>query len=79
MLVYIRVMAISFRLLRMIRTCFVLDRLTQAIVVNKVIINYTTGTPILHVEASFISGERGPRQGSRAEPLSNITFILASF
>jgi len=69
----------SFRPLRTIRTRFVLDRLTQAIVVNKVITNCTTGTPILQVEASFISVERGLRRGSRAEPLSNITFILASF
>jgi len=78
-LVYISVTAISFRPLRTIRTRFVLDRLTRAIVVNKVIINCTTGTPILHIEASFVSVERGLRQGSRAEPLSNITLILASF
>jgi len=49
MLVYVSVTAISFRPLRAIRTCFVLDRLTRAIVVNKVIIYGATGTPILHV------------------------------
>jgi len=37
----------------------VLDCITQAIVVNNVITNHTTGTPIIHVEASFISVERG--------------------
>ena len=57
-------MAMFFRPLRAIRTHFVLDRLTRAIIVNKVITNYTTGTPILHVEASFISVERGLRRGS---------------
>jgi len=46
---------------------------------NKVITNCTTGTPTLHAEASFNSAERGLRRGSRAEPLSNVTFILASF
>jgi len=35
--------------------------MTRAIVVNKVITNYATGTPILHIEASFISTERGLR------------------
>jgi len=78
-LVYISVTAISFIPLRMIRTRFDLDRLTRAIVVNKVITNYTTGTPILHVEASFISVERGLRRGSRAEPLKyyiHFSFIL---
>jgi len=29
-----------------------------------VITNYATGTPILHVEASFNSAERGLRKGS---------------
>jgi len=62
-LAYISVTAMSFRPLRTIRTRFVLDCLTRAIVVNKVITNYTTGTPILHVEALFISVERGLRQG----------------
>jgi len=61
------------------RRRFVLDGTTRAIVVNKVITNYATGTPILHVEASFNSAERGLRRGSRAEPLSNVTFILAHF
>jgi len=36
---------------------------TRAIIVNKVKTNYTTGAPILHVEALFISAERGLRQG----------------
>jgi len=62
-LVHVSVTAISFGPLCAIRTHFVLDRLTQAIVVNKVITNCATGTPILHVEASFISVERGLRQG----------------
>jgi len=35
--------------------------LTRAIVANKVITNYTTDKPILHVEALFISVERGLR------------------
>ena len=30
---------------------------------NKVITNHTTGTPILHAEASFNSAERGLRRG----------------
>jgi len=46
---------------------------------NEVMTNCTTGTPILHAEPSFNSAERGLRRGSRAEPLSNVTFILASF
>jgi len=48
-------------------TRFVLDRTTRAIVVIqrccKVITKHVTGTPILHVEASFISVERGLRRG----------------
>ena len=51
----------------------------EAVVVNKVTTNCTTGTPILHVEALFNPAERGLRRRSRAEPLSNVTFILASF
>jgi len=62
MLVYAIVTAMSFGPLRTIRTCFVLDPLTQAIVVNKVITNHATDMPILHVEASFISAERGLRR-----------------
>jgi len=54
--------AISLRLLHTIRTHFVLDSITRAIVVNKVITNYTTGRPILHIEASFISVEKGLRR-----------------
>jgi len=38
--------------------CFVLDGTTRAVVVNKVMTNCTTGTPILHAEASFSSAER---------------------
>jgi len=41
--------------------------------------NHATGTPTLHAEALFNAAERGPRRGSRAEPLSNVAFILASF
>jgi len=37
--------------------------LTRAIVAKQVMTNCTTGTPILHVEASFTSVERGLRQG----------------
>jgi len=48
-------------------TRFVLDGTTRAIVVIqrhcKVITKCTTGTPILHVEALFISVERGLRRG----------------
>jgi len=61
------------------RRRFVLDGTTRAIVVSKVMTNCATGTPILHAEASFNSAERGLRRGSRAEPLSNVAFILASF
>jgi len=71
--------AASFGPLRAIRTRFVLDCLKRAIVVNKVMTNCASGMRILHVEASFISVERGLCRGSRAEPLSNVTFILASF
>jgi len=46
---------------------FVLDGTTRAVVANEVVPNWmtfwTTGTSILHVEASFISAERGLRQG----------------
>jgi len=48
-------------------TRFVLDRTTRAIVAMqrhcKVITKHTTGTPILPVEASFNSAERGLRRG----------------
>jgi len=71
--------AASFGLLRAIRTCFVLDHSTRAVLANKVATNCTTDTPILHVEASFISAERGLCRGSWVEPLSNVAFILASF
>jgi len=37
--------------------------ITRAIIVNKVITNCATGTPILHEEAWFISVERGLSQG----------------
>jgi len=37
--------------------------LTRAIIVKQVITNCATGTPILHVEASFTSVERGLRRG----------------
>ena len=53
--------------------------MTRAVVVVKVTVKSMTGTPILHVEASLNSAERGLRPGSWAKPLSNITFILASF
>ena len=46
---------------------------------QQVTTNSTTSTRILCAEASFNAAERGLRRGSRAEPLSNITFILASF
>jgi len=36
--------------------------LTQAVVVKQVTTNHTTGTPILHVEVSCISAERGMRR-----------------
>ena len=46
---------------------FFLDGTTRAIVVTKVIPKWitfcATGTPILHVEASFISAKRGLRRG----------------
>jgi len=62
------------------RTRFVLFPLQHELSLhNKVMTNCTTGTPILHAEASFNSAERGLCRGSRAEPLSNVTFILASF
>jgi len=52
-------MAACFNHHKTLRTRFVLDGITRAIVAYKVITNYATGTPILHVEASLISVERG--------------------
>jgi len=57
-----KITAAYFKRHKTLRTRFVLDGITQAFVVYKVITNYTTGTPILHVEASFISVERRLRR-----------------
>jgi len=58
------------------RRRFVLDGTTRAIITRQVILNLhnksITGTPILHVEASFISVERGLRRGI----LSRTSLIL---
>jgi len=52
-------------------------RTTQAVVANKVTTHHATGMPILHVEASFISAERGLRQGILSPTsLNHFSFIL---
>jgi len=58
--------ATSHRSLHAIRTCFVLDHTTQAVIVIKIMTKCVAGTPILHAETSFISAERGLRWTSCA-------------
>jgi len=71
--------ATSFRPLHVIRTRFVLDCVTRAVVVNKVITMHTTDTPILHAEKKFISAERGPRQGILSQTSLKCTNHFRSF
>jgi len=51
-------------LLHAIRTRFILDRTTRAVVETTVIDKHTSGAPILHTEASFTSAERWLHRGT---------------
>ena len=54
----------SCRPLHAIRTSFILDHTARAVVETTVIDKHTSGTPIIHTEASFTSADRGLCRGT---------------